>query len=644
MTRFIALNPIKRLYQLTRSALIITRQDGIAALVHRTIRWLHGERRYHGSNAIYAQLDFPAPDASPTRSQTFDQARADAYIAQLKAAGLLDRAAHGVLGVSIIMPTRDRCALIGHAIESVLAQTYPHWELIIVDDGSQDGTAEHLTNKFTDPRIRILSVDGMGVSAARNIGLHAAKHPIIAYLDSDNRWLPDYLAVMLASFLYYGTETLYAAIHAHINADESFYRGRAFNFDHLRTANYIDINAFMHTTAPTEQLGGFDESLLRMGDWDLILRYTGHFPPRYVPVIGVHYDASERPDRITNHVSDHYREIVRARHQHAIKSEGDGQTLHFALKIACPHAAIKEAWGDYHFARALQRSLIRLGHTARIDFMNSWYSAAKPDDINLVLRGRSHFVPPANAINLLWLISHPTTLLDQEPMQYDHVFVASIPYTQSLQHQHPTAAITALLQCTDPIRFRPDGDHVKLPAPVLFVGNRRGADRPAVRCAAQGGIDMIVYGAGWQGHILDDQIGGEYIPNDQLASYYRSAAVVLADHWSDMREHGFIANRVFDVLACGTRLITDAINGLPPDLADHILTFHDLDSLDAALRTSRQASDPLRWAELAHYIRTIHTFDDRAAVIAACALKLRYAKQRSRNAANADANATATGY
>ena len=102
--------------------------------------------------------------------------------------------------VSVIMPMRDRAAVVGDAVRSVLEQTYPNFELIVVDDGSRDDSVS-VVRSFTDPRIRLLeSSDPVGVSAARNRGLAAARGDLIAYLDSDNTWRPDYLRAMAGFF------------------------------------------------------------------------------------------------------------------------------------------------------------------------------------------------------------------------------------------------------------------------------------------------------------------------------------------------------------------------------------------------------------------------------------------------------------
>lgn len=94
--------------------------------------------------------------------------------------------------VSVILPTYNRDEILPRAIDSVLEQTHNHFDLIIVDDGSTDGTQE-LVESYTDSRIRYLRQKNRGANAARNYGIEAAETDFIAFLDSDDEYSPTFL-------------------------------------------------------------------------------------------------------------------------------------------------------------------------------------------------------------------------------------------------------------------------------------------------------------------------------------------------------------------------------------------------------------------------------------------------------------------
>lgn len=96
--------------------------------------------------------------------------------------------------VSVIIPTHNRAAMLGGAIESILAQAYQDWELLIVDDGSRDHTPEVVRAAAArDARIRSLWQLSSGASAARNRGIRACRVELVAFLDDDDRWAPEKL-------------------------------------------------------------------------------------------------------------------------------------------------------------------------------------------------------------------------------------------------------------------------------------------------------------------------------------------------------------------------------------------------------------------------------------------------------------------
>ncbi|WP_428939623.1 glycosyltransferase family 2 protein [Fontivita pretiosa] len=99
--------------------------------------------------------------------------------------------------LSVVIPTYNRAQIVIRAIDSALAQTLPPDEIIVVDDGSTDGTCELLHSRYRDARIRVVRQANAGVSAARNAGVRAARGQWIAFLDSDDEWHPQKLATQI---------------------------------------------------------------------------------------------------------------------------------------------------------------------------------------------------------------------------------------------------------------------------------------------------------------------------------------------------------------------------------------------------------------------------------------------------------------
>ena len=210
--------------------------------------------------------------------------------------------------VSVIMPTYNRANIIERAIDSVLNQTFTNYELIIVDDGSTDNT-ENLIKKnygnYLNGKIKYIKEENSGVAKARNTGLAIAEGEIIAYLDSDNQWLDNYLEKMVSALLDNNKNTAYAAMEVDdkIFRNTKFVRNTKYDRKQLLDSNFIDLNVFVHKKFLYNQLGGFNESLTRLVDWELILRYTRLNEPHFVNEILTKYFLSDDLNHISSTVN-----------------------------------------------------------------------------------------------------------------------------------------------------------------------------------------------------------------------------------------------------------------------------------------------------------------------------------------------------
>lgn len=206
---------------------------------------------------------------------------------------------------SVIMPVKNRSGIVGRAIESVLAQTWSDFELLIINDGSDDDL-QAVVSAYDDPRIRLHSFPHRGLSAARNSGLALATRPYLAYLDSDNTWRPGFLAAFheLFSTRTPHPEAAYCMARRQVHGAGRCFAaegpiGDSFSLRRLRQGNYIDMNTLVHSRRCLDMAGGFDENLLRCADWDLIARIGILTEPAFIPEILVDYHFGLVADTIT---------------------------------------------------------------------------------------------------------------------------------------------------------------------------------------------------------------------------------------------------------------------------------------------------------------------------------------------------------
>jgi glycosyltransferase involved in cell wall biosynthesis len=200
--------------------------------------------------------------------------------------------------ISVVIPAYNGENTIQLTIESVLKQTYTDFELIVINDGSQDSTLEILS-KINDPRLKIFSFENAGLHISRNRGLHNAVGEFVSFLDADDIWTPEKLASQLQALQ---QNTDYKVAYSwtdYIDAQGKFLvSGRHFTangdvYEQLLLSNFLEngSNPLICREAIT-LIGGFDESLNAAQDWDMWLRLADKFNFVCVPSVQILYRVS----------------------------------------------------------------------------------------------------------------------------------------------------------------------------------------------------------------------------------------------------------------------------------------------------------------------------------------------------------------
>jgi glycosyltransferase involved in cell wall biosynthesis len=288
--------------------------------------------------------------------------------------------------VSVIMPVSNGERFIGAAIGSVLSQSLVVWELIVVDDGSTDDSADIARRHAeTDPRLRVLRQENRGLAAARNRGLSEAAGSLVAFLDCDDVWEPGYLQAMVAR-LAQAPEALLAFAGWRYIGERGEPLPQAvipFGADPQRARcelpwrNALLPSAVVARTSAVRRLGGFDTTLRACEDWDLWirLRREGAFValPDVLVLYRVH-DAS---------MTENVEEIERGRMQVNEKHHGSTSST-----VSQWPESLRRAVGETLFVSALaqfRRGENVIGSSKVRDALAIWPALVEDDEFHYEL-------------------------------------------------------------------------------------------------------------------------------------------------------------------------------------------------------------------------------------------------------------------
>lgn len=564
--------------------------------------------------------------------------------------------------ISVVMPTWNRSHVVLDALRSALSQSFAPLEVLLIDDGSTDDTiavvSEHYKEEISSGIIKILKSDHRGVSHARNVGLSRAVGDVITYLDSDNTWRQDYLLLVAAQFADFDElNSVYFAL-SHNDLDVGVSRLQAQPYDRARLlgANFIDLNVFAHKRALYEQLGGFDESLKRLVDWDLIIRYTKLYEPLFVPYVGVDYFLS------TANLSNITKTVSLDENRNAVLKKHIAERLRYGLETP----AIGYILWDWPalsqtFVLSEIRTLVEQGHdvkvywhvepdnSAKLDFHVESYKVDNAEELAYLLaeHGRNichtHFAYPAATL-LAWpackragirftIFAHAVDIFHENNVKRNRIAeIVDDPLCVKLfvhgdYHRNFLRSLGVredkIAYCFQAVEIKDFSSIVAKPWPSaglrgVFIGRfveKKGLDILLEAAATLTDLDISfdIYGYGPMGEHIEKRIGELCLGNVKLCGPLsgvdavrevldKADFVVVPSIVAENGDTEGFPTIIFEAMAARRPVITSAVASVPNYLTD------GLDSLIAT---------PGVPGELAEKIRRLNEMesDERSAIV-----------------------------
>lgn len=278
--------------------------------------------------------------------------------------------------VSVVLPTFNRAQLLPRALNSALAQTHPHLEVIVVDDGSFDSTSDLSAHYQKHPQVRWLRTTNRGVSAARNWGVKHSQGEYFAFLDSDDEWLPQKITRQLELMTKEGrrwchTEELWLRNGQRFLAKKKHRKGGGWQFLRSLQICCISPSAVLMERELFEKAGGFREDYPVCEDYDLWVKLTLDHPISFVsePLVKRY---GGHPDQLSHKLKamDQFR-------AQSLQDLLDQGSLHPHLR----DAVLKQLWQRLLI---LEKGYAKHSRWEALSFVTAWMSQLREVDSNIL--------------------------------------------------------------------------------------------------------------------------------------------------------------------------------------------------------------------------------------------------------------------
>lgn len=570
--------------------------------------------------------------------------------------------------VTISMPVYQDWSMTARAVEAVLQHSGDvDVEVVVVDNGSAPHFSSALIHLFGNrDRVKYLRLPrNMNFAVGSNYGASIGSGEYLLFLNNDTEVREGWLAPLVAKMadasviaaqplLLYPDDSIQTAgtVYLSPRAMPCHYLANHPREDAIHAAGLqfssITGACMLWRAEQFAALRGFDPIFVNgCEDIDLCLRalrgVSGHFA--VVPESLVTHHESRTPGRgsaiplnrkiFFERWAGSWPALDHAKYEEGgfrvVRLTADSQTVpaaqpvverpkaakrsvRWGLRYAAPGGSRGDRWGDRYFVDSLAASLRSCGVEA-VSYRREHSNRREQvfDDVNLVIRGLDRVSPIPWAINILWIISHPDDVTVEEVQSYDLVFAASESWAVGMT-ERSGGLVEPLLQATDTSRFYPSDEETNRGETVFVGGNAYNHRRQVIDDAVATGVPVRLHGHGWKGVVPEHYLGHEHLDNVSVGAVYRGASRVLADHWPDMAAQGFIQNRIFDAVACGTPVITDDVHGLRRVFGSLVQTYESIAELSNLL--SRNCEDRFGGLEerckQAEAVQQDHSFDARA--------------------------------